>query len=257
MKKVFVLFVISLIVLNLSAQKSKPKPVTQSISSIIKPPAQVPKSLLDSFSYMAGYNVATNMKEQGITSLNTVMMQKGIYDYFNNILPLIPPQIGYQCLQRQLDIFNKVKAEVSKKKADSIRAKGVAYLENNKKRKEVTTLPDGLQYEIIKAADSITNKPHTTDTVVVNYIGSLIDGKEFDNSYKRGQPAVFAADRVIKGWTEILQLMSVGAHWKVYIPTELGYGDNPPPGANIAPGDALVFEIILEGIKPFAEKPKQ
>ena len=91
----------------------------------------------------------------------------------------------------------------------------------------------------------------------MNYIGTLIDGKEFDNSYKRGAPAVFAVDRVIKGWTEILQLMPVGSHWKVYIPTELAYGDNPPPGSNINPGAPLIFDILLEGIKPAIPKAKE
>ena len=261
MKKASILFVFSLIFLNLSAQPPKPKlkakTVSNSVSTIIKPTGPVLKTLLDSFSYMAGYNVATNMMQQGITQLNTSLMEKGIYDYFNNILPLIPPQTGNQSLQRQLDVFNKVKAREEKRKVDSAKAVCTSFLENNGKRKEVTTLASGLQYEIIKAGDSVTHKPRVNDTVVVNYIGTLINGKEFDNSYKRGQPAVFAADRVIKGWTEVLQLMPVGSQWKVFIPSDLAYGDNPPQGSNIAAGDALIFEISLEGIKPFVEKPKQ
>lgn len=107
-----------------------------------------------------------------------------------------------------------------------------------------------MQYEIIKRAEGSTAKPTAADTVVVNYIGTTIDGKEFDNSYKRGQPAVFPLGGVIKGWTEILQLMPVGSHWKVTIPSELAYGEYPPPGSGIAPNSVLVFEIILEGIKP-------
>ena len=261
MKKVYVFLIVSITTVNLTAQTPKPKPkpklALQSISTLQKPLGPEAKNLLDSFSYMAGYNVATNMKQQGITSINASMMEKGVYDYFNNLLPLIPPQIGNQCLQRQLDIFNKVKSEEEKRRTDSARAVGIAYLEKNKKRKEVITLPDGLQYEIIKAGDSTAHKPHPTDTVVVNYIGTLIGGFEFDNSYKRGKPAVFTADKVIKGWSEILQLMTVGSHWKVVIPSDLGYGDNPPPNSNIPPGDVLVFEIILEGIKPMVENPKQ
>ena len=152
-------------------------------------------------------------------------------------------------MQKQLALFASEQGAAEK-------AKGTAFLDANKKRKEVITLPDGLQYEIIKSGDANGVHPKMVDTVEVNYIGTLIDGKEFDNSFKKGQPYATALTSVIKGWTEILQLMKPGDHWKVYIPNELAYGDNPPPGAPIAPGDALVFEIMLEGIKPAAEKPK-
>ena len=133
MKKVYVFLIVSITALNLTAQTPKPKPklALQSISTIQKPSRPEAKNLLDSFSYMAGYNVATNMKQQGITSINASMMEKGVYDYFNNLLPLIPPQIGNQCLQRQLEIFNKVKSEEEKRRTDSARAVGIAYLEKN------------------------------------------------------------------------------------------------------------------------------
>lgn len=249
MKKVLFVSLALSAILSASAQQGKTKMVSKSTVPLLK-------SLIDSFSYMAGYNVATNMKEQGITNLNTVLMQKGIEDYFKNRQPILSPEIGNKCLQRQLEIFGKVKAVEAKKKSDSLKSKGMAFLESNNKRKGIISLADGLQYEIIKSPDSATNKPRGLDTVVVNYIGTLIDGKEFDNSFKRGQPAVFAVDRVIKGWTEILQLMPVGSHWKVYIPSDLAYGDNPPPGSNITAGAVLIFEIILEGIKPAIDKPK-
>jgi FKBP-type peptidyl-prolyl cis-trans isomerase FklB len=187
------------------------------------------------------------MKNQGITEINLDLMRRGMEDWYNNKPSQINVEQGNQSLQKQLNIF-------SAKKAEEAKAKCLTFLEANKKRKEVTTLPDGLQYEVIKAADSITKKPTAADTVVVNYIGTLMDGKEFDNSYKRGQPAVFPVGGVIKGWTEVLQLMSVGAHWKVYIPSELAYGDNPPPGSGIAPGAMLIFDILLEGIKPAAKQ---
>lgn len=251
MKKVLICFLALTTVLNVTAQQGKIK------TTVVKTPPTVLKSLLDSFSYMAGYNVATNMKEQGITELNTAMMQKGIDDYFKAKTPCVSAEVGNKALQRQLDIFAKDKAIAEKKITDAQKAKGVAYLENNKKRKEVIVLPNGLQYEIIKSGDSALHKPRASDTAVVNYSGTLVDGKEFDNSYKRGQPAVFAVDRVIRGWSEILQLMPVGSHWKVYIPAELGYADNPPPGSSIPAGATLVFDIILEGIKPAIEKPKQ
>jgi FKBP-type peptidyl-prolyl cis-trans isomerase len=146
-------------------------------------------------------------------------------------------------MQKQINLFSKASsaAEI---------AKGVAFLDANKKRKEVTTLPDGLQYEVLKASGNPTVKPKLTDTVVVNYVGTLVDGHEFESSYKRGEPATFQITGVIKGWTEILQLMSPGDKWKVYIPTELAYYLNPRDPNVIPPGAALIFEIALEAIKP-------
>ncbi|MEO7265290.1 MAG: FKBP-type peptidyl-prolyl cis-trans isomerase, partial [Ferruginibacter sp.] len=144
-------------------------------------------------------------------------------------------------LQHQLQAF-------AQKKSGAETAKGKAFLEANKKRPGVITLPDGLQYEILKGGDASAIKPLASDTVVVNYKGSLIDGTEFDNSFTRGEPATFPVNGVIRGWTEILQLMPKGSHWKVYIPSELGYGDRGAGGA-IPPGAALVFEIVLEDVK--------
>jgi FKBP-type peptidyl-prolyl cis-trans isomerase FklB len=123
-------------------------------------------------------------------------------------------------------------------------------MEKNKKVDGVITLPNGIQYKVIKDGDSIAHKPKASDTVVVNYVGTLVNGTEFDNSYKRGKPAVFPINVVIRGWAEILQLMRVGSNWKVWIPNDLAYGDNPPPNTGINPGDMLIFEMSLEGIKP-------
>jgi FKBP-type peptidyl-prolyl cis-trans isomerase FklB len=207
------------------------------------------KNLLDSFSYAAGYNVAKNMKAQGITELNSVLMKKAIDDVYKDEKPILAePQLN-SCLQNQIQVFNNNKELALKKNSTKEIAKGVVFLQANKLRKEVITLPNGIQYEVIKSADSITAKPMVSDNVTVNYVGTLIDGKEFDNSYKRGQPATFRVTGVIRGWTEILQLMHVGDKWRVYIPTELAYNLNPPTPA-IPPGAALIFEIALEGITP-------
>jgi len=125
------------------------------------------------------------------------------------------------------------------------KAKGRAFLDANGKRKEVITLPSGMQYEIIETApDSNVTKPITTDVVSVNYVGTLIDGQEFD----RGQRTEFPLTRVISGWTQILQMMRVGDHWKVYIPSDLGYGDNGN-GGDIKPGATLIFDMTLVEIK--------
>ena len=238
MKKVLFFTLSVTVFLGAAAQKIAKAPV--------KGPEPVIKNLLDSFSYMAGLNVASNMKEQGITEINLDLMKKGMDDFLKTKTPLIPVESGNGSLQRQLNIFAKKKALLNKAACD-------AFLENNKKRKGVISLPDGLQYEIIKSPDSATNKPTLADTVVVNYIGTQINGVEFDNSYKRGVPAIFSLGRVIRGWVEILQMMPVGSHWKVYIPSELAYGDDPPPGSNILPGATLIFDLLLEGIKPAAK----
>ena len=155
-------------------------------------------------------------------------------------------------LQEQMAIFNKSKDEENKKNIGAEKAKGEAFLTSNKARKEVTTLPSGLQYEILKAGDPGGMKPTAVDTVVVNYVGTLINGTQFDASTGRG-PATFPVGGVIKGWTEILQLMTKGAHWKVYIPSDLAYGERGA-GAAIPGGSALVFEITLEDIKPATTK---
>ena len=229
---------------------------TAIITTTASPAGPVFKSLLDSFSYMAGFNVATNMNQQGITEINTTLMKKGIDDYLAKRNPALNPTDGNKALQRFIGIAAEKKNAEDKVKADALKAAGVTFLENNKKRKEVITLPSGLQYEIIKKADSVAHKPVFTDTVVVNYVGSLMDGTEFQSSFKMGQPIIFplGPTGMIKGWIEILQLMPVGSHWKVYIPTELGYGENPPQGSGIPPNVPLIFDILLEGIKPVATK---
>ena len=233
------------------AQTKKPaaKPAVKSNTST----ATIMKNLNDSFSYAAGLNIATNMKEQGITNVNGTLMAKAINDVFNNRPKALDANVANSCLQSQLSVYNEAKGAENKKKAAAEKAKGKAFLEANKARTGVVTLPDGLQYEIIKAGDPAGIKPTANDTVVVNYIGKLIDGTEFDSSTKNGGPVTFPVGGVIKGWTEILQLMSKGAHWKVYIPTELGYGDGGA-GAAIPPGAALVFDIMLEEVKPAAVK---
>jgi len=220
--------------------------VKKTTKTTAKPAANkiVFKNLLDSFSYAAGCNVANNMKAQKINKINSAMMQKGIDDmYKSKQSQLDQAQMG-AVMQRQLDAFNKEAA------APEI-AKGVAFLAKNKLRKEVTTLPSGLQYEILKKSDTSTVKAKEGDGVIVNYIGTLISGTEFENSYKKGQPAEFAvSNQVIKGWEEILQYMCAGDKFKVYIPTELGYYLSPRDPKQIPPGAALIFEIALEQIKP-------
>jgi FKBP-type peptidyl-prolyl cis-trans isomerase FklB len=255
MKKLFICAGAFLFIATMAmGQKTKTtvKPVIKSTTTAA-PSKIIMKDLNDSFSYAAGMNIAVNMKEQGITNINAALMAKAISDVFENKTRALAPESANSCLQSQMTIYGQKKNAESAKKSAAEAAKGKAFLDANKNRPGITTLPDGLQYEIIKAGDSTGVRPGASDTVVVNYVGKLIDGVEFDSSTKNGGPVTFPVGGVIRGWTEILQLMSKGAHWKVYIPAELAYGDRGA-GAAIPPGATLIFDITLEDIKPAAKK---
>jgi FKBP-type peptidyl-prolyl cis-trans isomerase FklB len=136
--------------------------------------------------------------------------------------------------------------EMQKKLGEKNKAEGEAFLAENKKKEGVKTLPSGLQYKVIKAGAG--KKPKATDTVTVQYRGSLVNGTEFDSSYKRGTPATFPVTGVIPGWTEVLQLMEVGAKWEVVIPSNLAYGERSA-GAQIGPNSTLIFEVELISVQ--------
>lgn len=243
MKKVLLssVLVLSASIVVFAQNKTSKTPAAK--PAVAKTPAPMFKNLIDSFSYAAGFNVATNMQAQGISTINAELMRKGVEDVFKKNDPKLTQELINACMQKQLDIFAAEKSAAEK-------SKGTEFLAANALRKEVTTLPSGLQYEVIKNGDANTPTPKAIDTVEVNYIGTLTDGTEFDNSFKRGEPAAFPVMGVIKGWIEILQLMRKGDHWKVYIPSELAYGQTGAAGGAIPPNAVLVFEIILEGIRP-------
>lgn len=249
MKKVLLSSILMLFVtIAVNAQNNANTPSKTTVKTTVKAPVTTGtapkfKNLIDSFSYAAGYNVATNMQAQGIFELNTNMMAMGVEDVFKNRTAKLSKELINSCMQKQLDSF-------AAKKSIAERSEGIAFLEANKKRKEVITLPSGLQYEVMKNGDANSPMPKNIDTVEVNYIGTLTNGTEFDNSFKRGEPAAFPVMGVIKGWIEILQLMRKGDQWKVYIPSELAYGAGGAAGGAIPPNAVLVFEITLEGIRP-------
>ena len=150
-------------------------------------------------------------------------------------------------------VLNEVQTEIQKQQqektqqaATANKTEGEAFLAANKSKDGVVTLPSGLQYKILTAGTG--PKPTASDSVKCNYKGTLIDGKEFDSSYKRGQPATFAVGQVIKGWTEALQLMPVGSKWQIFVPSSLGYGERGA-GAEIGPGATLIFEVELLSIE--------
>jgi FKBP-type peptidyl-prolyl cis-trans isomerase FklB len=217
--------------------------VAQKTAKPAKPPLM--KNLLDSFSYAAGYNVATNMLQQDIDKMNMDLFKKAVQDVFAKKQPLLTQEQVSMSLQFQLAEFRKGKL---KKEKD----KGAAYMAENKKKKGVITLTNGLQYEVLKAAAPNAPGVKLEDTAFVHYIGTHVDGKEFDNSVARGTPYKTALNRVVKGWTEILQLMKVGDKWRVVIPSDLAYGDEGR-GGQFA-GSTLVFEMELMGVEKFAPK---
>ena len=235
MKKILFVTILGLFTINTIAQKEKKKTAQPNNVHEIEM-----KNAIDSFSYAAGVNIAKNMQGQGIEKLNAELLKRAVEDVLSNRKLLMEEQQCNMTLQQKLQQFQQAKMHATK-------SAGEAFLANNKTRKDVTTLPNGLQYEVLKAGDG--PKPTEADTVVVHYTGTLIDGTEFDSSVKRGEPATFPLKGVIKGWTEILQLMPKGSKWKVFIPSELAYGDRAA-GQLIKPGSTLIFDIDLIDIKP-------
>ena len=190
---------------------------------------------MDKFSYAIGLGIGQNLLSMGARNLNADDFAQAVKDVLEGNKTAISHT-------EAREIVNKYFSELEEKmNADNI-AKGKAFLEENKKRPNVVTLPSGLQYEIIKEGNG--KKPKATDRVRCNYEGTLIDGTLFDSSIQRGEPAVFGVSQVIKGWVEALQLMSEGAKWKLYIPAELAYGAQGA-GELIPPHSTLIFEVEL------------
>jgi len=243
MKKT-IIGVIVLSFMGMGAYAQPKTPTKSAVKPTVKPTVAAPilKNGLDSFSYAIGISLAASMKHQGVTTVNVVAMQKAIDDVMSNKTTLLTIEQANMTLQEKLQEYAMQKSNAEKEKAN-------LYLANNKKKPGVIALANGLQYEIITAGDPNGVKPTPQDTVVVHYLGTLINGFKFDASYDRGVPASFPLNGVIRGWTEILQLMTKGAKWKVTIPSDLGYGDRGA-GGDIPPGATLIFDIELLDIKP-------
>jgi FKBP-type peptidyl-prolyl cis-trans isomerase FklB len=194
---------------------------------------------MDKISYALGLSMGQNLLGSGVTSLNYADLAAGIKD----VLEKNQPQISYQEAQT---VLNKFFSELEKKLVGEAKASGEAFLAENAKREGVKVTDSGLQYEVLE--ETIGQKPKATDKVRVHYEGTLIDGTVFDSSYKRGESITFGLDQVIKGWTEGLQLMSIGSKYKLYLPYHLAYGERGA-GANIPPYSALIFTVELLGIE--------
>ncbi len=194
---------------------------------------------MDKISYAIGLSMGQNLMGSGVTSLEYADLAAGIKD----VLEKNQPQISYQEAQQ---VLGKFFSELEEKIAGEAKAAGEAFLAENAKREGVKVTASGLQYEVLEA--TIGQKPKATDKVRVHYEGTLIDGTVFDSSYKRGESITFGLNQVIKGWTEGLQLMSIGSKYKLYLPYQLAYGERGA-GANIPPYAALIFTVELLGIE--------
>ena len=194
---------------------------------------------MDKISYALGLSMGQNLMGSGVTSLNYQDLAQGIED----VLTKQQPKISYQEAQQVLGQFFQ---ELEAKIAGAAKAEGEKFLAENKKREGVQVTASGLQYEVLEA--TIGQKPKATDTVKVHYEGTLIDGTVFDSSYQRGESISFPLNGVIKGWTEGLQLMSIGSKYKFYIPYQLAYGERGA-GQQIPPYAALIFTVELLGIE--------
>ena len=198
-----------------------------------------PESEMEKVSYSLGVNMASSVKSQGLESIDANAVAKAFNDVFEGKDLDISEEESMSILQ---EFFGKLQAEKSAKANEA----GKTYLAENAKKEGVTTTESGLQYEVINSGKGA--KPAPSDQVTVHYHGTLLDGTVFDSSVDRGEPASFGVTQVIKGWTEALQLMSIGDKWKLTIPSDLAYGDQGA-GGMIGPGATLVFEVELLDIK--------
>lgn len=207
----------------------------------------------DKASYSIGVDVGRSIERQHI-DINPDAFMTGLKDGLANKFSVMTEEEVRQTLMGlQAEIMERQNAEMKTVAAKNL-AEGDKFLADNKKQKGVVTLPSGLQYRIVK--DGSGESPKATDTVTVNYRGKLVNGSEFDSSYTRGEPARFAVNAVIPGWTEALQLMKPGAKWELFIPPKLAYGENGI-GQLIGPNSTLVFEVELLNVdkaKPEANK---
>lgn len=203
------------------------------------------KDQKDKASYSIGINIGNSLKQQSL-DLNPDMVAAGIRDVLSNAKPLLTEQE----IQATLMEFQKQMLGQRADKAKKNKKDGDDFLAENKKKKDVLTLASGLQYKVIKEGKG--KKPAATDTVTTHYRGTLIDGTEFDSSYKGGEPVSFPVKGVIPGWTEALQLMPIGSKWQLFIPAELAYGEGGQ--GPIPPNSTLIFDIELIGIGDEAKK---
>lgn len=203
------------------------------------------KDQKEKISYIIGMDIGGNFKKQSI-DIDPDIVARGIKDGFSGAKPLLSEQEAREVMTA-FEKEMRARQEAAQKAAgEKNKKEGEVFLAENKKKEGVKTLPSGLQYKVIKPGTG--KKPAATDTVTTHYKGTLIDGTEFDSSYKRGKPATFPVNGVIPGWTEALQLMEEGAKWQLFIPSNLAYAERGA-GRVIGPHATLIFEVELISIQ--------
>lgn len=220
------------------------KPVTHTPAHT----AQAPVRLLnydDTVSYALGLSIGKFYQQQGIKNLNIALMARAVKIAMAKDSALLSDEQVGDILTEASSRHDKELQEQATLAAAKAKQDGEAFMTKNKTNPDVMTLPDGIQFKILQKGGGAV--PSDTNNVKVNYIGALLDGTEFDNSYKRGQALDIDVSGVIRGWTEVLKMMPVGSKWRVWIPSDLAYGDRGAGGA-IPPGATLQFDIELLGI---------
>ncbi len=203
------------------------------------------KTTQDSVSYIIGTSIGKNLKAQKV-AVSVDQLARGIRDVVDSNKLLITDEQAESIMSAFQQRMVARQEEEAHAAGEIHRKEGETFLAENKSKSGVKVTASGLQYKVIKMGTG--PKPRADQTVTVHYSGRTIDGKEFDSSYKRGEPTTFGVSQVIKGWTEALQLMPVGSKWELYIPADLAYGDRGA-GQAIPPGATLIFEVELLSVK--------
>jgi FKBP-type peptidyl-prolyl cis-trans isomerase len=196
-------------------------------------------------SYSIGLDIGRNMKRQSI-EVDVDLLMRGVKDGLGDGKQAISDSVIQLTMAAWQKEMQAKMSEIQKKAGEKNKKEGETFLAENKKKAGVITLPSGLQYKILK--DGTGKSPKATDTVVTHYRGTLINGKEFDSSYRRNQPATLPVNQFVAGWAEALQKMKAGSKWQLWVPSNLGYGENGI-GQDIGPNAMLIFELELLEIK--------
>ncbi|MBI3726510.1 FKBP-type peptidyl-prolyl cis-trans isomerase [bacterium] len=211
-----------------------------------QPPPPVLDTVEKKVGYVLGMRIGADLARQGATTIDVDAFARGLKDAMAGIAPVLSDAAMTQALVDYQEALRAKAAKAHIEQAKKNREEGAAFLEKNKTADGVSVTPSGLQYKVVTRGTG--KKPTAQDAVVVNYEGKLLDGTVFDSSYKRGEPLTFGVSEVIRGWTEGLQLMETGSTFMLYIPSDMAYGENPPPGV-IGPNAVLVFKVELIEIK--------
>jgi FKBP-type peptidyl-prolyl cis-trans isomerase FklB len=263
MKRIVAVTMAASFALGSLAQTPTPRPITPVPNAITRPPSNNVANIgvgkfkddAEKRSYAIGVVISANMKgnlQRGGYEFRPEVVAKAFSEGFTSTNTLITEDEAKQVMNDYAREMRSKAEEKRKMEAEDNKKKGQEFLDANKTKEGVVTTPSGLQYKVLTAGTG--PKPTATDTVICNYRGTLLNGTEFDSSYSRGKPADFSLSRVVKGWTEGIQLMAVGSKYQFFIPPDLAYGPSGSP-PKIGPNSTLIFEVELTGIKPSAPIP--